>query len=76
MNNIVSKILLGVCDGRRVKKMLIGRRSKMPLIAQGQLIIARSQLHICILWSIFNKKGWSKPAASSVFFCLHSKIFF
>lgn len=51
--------------GRRGKKMLIGRRSKMPFIAQRQLIIVHSQLHIYILYSIFNQYEQSEPAASS-----------
>lgn len=45
--------------------MLIGRRSKMPFIAQRQLIIVHSQLHIYILYSIFNQYEQSKPAESS-----------
>ena len=82
----------GLWGGRRGKKMLIGRRSKMPFIAQGQLIIVHSQLHIYILYSIFNQCEQSEPAASSEqravsseqravsseqwYHCLHSKIIF
>lgn len=42
-----------------VKKMLIETRSKMALVVQGQRIITHththSQLHIYILWFIFNQ---------------------
>lgn len=48
-----------------VKKILIGKISKIPFVAWGRLIFAHSQVHIYILWSIFNQHEESKPVASA-----------